>query len=139
MEMTQLVETDQIRTFVTAGNAVFTLKSLKTGEHLTYKVRESDRDGLSFVYARRGSRMDYLGCLWSGEKYVQSRGSKFDRGEAQAKGFSWFWTRLSSGDLPETVEVWHEGKCGRCNRELTDPESISWGLGPVCREKLGLA
>lgn len=25
-------------------------------------------------------------------------------------------------------------RCRRCNRELTDPESIECGIGPVCRE-----
>lgn len=27
------------------------------------------------------------------------------------------------------------GECGCCGRELTDPESIAFGIGPVCREK----
>jgi len=32
---------------------------------------------------------------------------------------------------------YHEGKCGRCARKLTVPESIISGLGPICREKSG--
>ncbi|MGI0134991.1 MAG: DUF6011 domain-containing protein [Candidatus Micrarchaeaceae archaeon] len=28
------------------------------------------------------------------------------------------------------------GKCGVCGRLLTDPESRSYGIGPVCREKI---
>lgn len=28
------------------------------------------------------------------------------------------------------------GKCGVCNRTLTDPESRAYGIGPVCRGKL---
>jgi hypothetical protein len=35
-------------------------------------------------------------------------------------------------------EVYHEGRCGRCNRKLTVPESIETGLGPECASKLGL-
>ena len=30
------------------------------------------------------------------------------------------------------LEVWHEGRCGRCNRALTVPESIASGIGPEC-------
>lgn len=29
------------------------------------------------------------------------------------------------------------GSCGCCGRELTDPESIAVGIGPICIEKLG--
>ena len=29
------------------------------------------------------------------------------------------------------------GSCGCCGRELTDPESIALGIGPICIEKIG--
>ena len=31
------------------------------------------------------------------------------------------------------------GSCGVCHRTLTDPESIRFGIGPVCRERLGVS
>lgn len=34
------------------------------------------------------------------------------------------------------VEVWHEGKCCRCGRKLTVPESIESGIGPECAGKM---
>jgi hypothetical protein len=46
--------------------------------------------------------------------------------------FAWFWDRLRNGNLPEQVEVHHEGRCGRCGRALTVPESIESGFGPEC-------
>lgn len=36
------------------------------------------------------------------------------------------------------IEVWHEGRCGRCARRLTVPESILIGIGPECAEIMGL-
>jgi len=30
---------------------------------------------------------------------------------------------------------YHVGRCGSCQRTLTDPESISLGIGPVCLKK----
>ena len=39
--------------------------------------------------------------------------------------------------LPKTVEVWHEGICGRCGRKLTVPESVERGLGPECAGLVG--
>jgi len=29
-------------------------------------------------------------------------------------------------------ELMHEGRCGRCGRPLTRPESIQSGIGPIC-------
>lgn len=29
------------------------------------------------------------------------------------------------------------GICSCCNAELTNPESIALGIGPICREKWG--
>lgn len=33
------------------------------------------------------------------------------------------------------LQVWHEGRCGRCGRKLTVPSSIETGLGPECAGK----
>ena len=32
-------------------------------------------------------------------------------------------------------DVHHEGKCGKCGRPLTVPESVKTGLGPICSGK----
>ncbi len=34
------------------------------------------------------------------------------------------------------IEYLYEGKCRRCNRTLTVPESIESGIGPVCAGKV---
>jgi hypothetical protein len=31
------------------------------------------------------------------------------------------------------------GRCAVCMRELSDPESIERGIGPVCAERMGWA
>ena len=40
-------------------------------------------------------------------------------------------------DYPNGFELRHEGKCGRCGRKLTVPESIDRGIGPECWGKMG--
>ena len=35
----------------------------------------------------------------------------------------------------EGYELLHEGRCLVCNRPLTDPESVLFGVGPTCAEK----
>jgi hypothetical protein len=39
--------------------------------------------------------------------------------------------------MPDGVVIWHEGRCGRCGRRLTVPESIESGYGPECIGKIG--
>jgi hypothetical protein len=40
--------------------------------------------------------------------------------------------------LAEAARIGHQtGTCCICGRELTNPESISMGIGPICIEKGG--
>lgn len=53
--------------------------------------------------------------------------------DVKAKGFAWFWRTLTSGrEFPAGFEFWHEGRCARCSRRLTVPESVASGFGPEC-------
>ena len=53
------------------------------------------------------------------------------------RAFAWAWQQLvSSNEIPSKLEIWHEGKCGRCARTLTVPESIESGFGPECMGRL---
>ena len=39
-------------------------------------------------------------------------------------------------ELEDYIELWHEGRCGKCGRVLTVPTSISTGFGPDCLRRL---
>ena len=53
--------------------------------------------------------------------------------DMRARAFEWLWRMLKSAKpLPPTFEFWHEGRCGKCGKKLTTPESIERGLGPEC-------
>ena len=45
-------------------------------------------------------------------------------------GFKHIVAGLSVGELPDNLEIWHEGHCGKCGRLLHDPISVSVGFGP---------
>jgi hypothetical protein len=45
---------------------------------------------------------------------------------------NWVLDHLSEGEMPPLTEIWHEGRCGRCGRKLTVPDSIAIGIGPDC-------
>jgi hypothetical protein len=130
------------RAYVLAGNAKITVVSLKTGTRFTFQIverdpEESDEDGkiLHFVKVLTGpdntSNFTFLGTVFQTVDYRPGRRSEVPPHAPSARAWAWTWAHLES----DQIEVWHSGRCGRCGRELTDPESIATGLGPYCREK----
>jgi hypothetical protein len=55
------------------------------------------------------------------------------------RAFDWMWTHLLRDAIPGMLEIWHEGRCGRCSRKLTVPESLKSGFGPECAGKVGFS
>lgn len=139
------MNTKQIKRFVTAGNATFTITSARTGRHMTYQCNkplgeEGNGGAPIFVKVLTGpdNRHDYtyLGMLAPSEEFIRTK--KSANMPEHYRAFRWFWEILRAGrDLPDTVIFQHAGRCGRCGRTLTTPESIELGLGPVCAEKEG--
>jgi hypothetical protein len=131
------------RAFMLAGKATFTVVSGKTGTRFTYKVvAKTMNDGkvLHFVSVLTGSdnTSDYtfLGTIFDRASYRHGNRSPIGREAASAKAFAWTWERLTAGNLTGAT-IHHEGRCGRCNRALTVPESILSGFGPECAGKMG--
>ena len=145
------------RQFITAGNATVTLRSKKTGNHFTFRVRApKDEDehgnkkpdnGFRFVSLMTGSdnenSFSYFGYLkptQAGTLFCHGGGkAKVAVGAPGAAAFSWVWQQLAQGKMPEALEVWHEGKCGRCARKLTHPASLLSGFGPECAHRFEAA
>lgn len=147
-----------VQDFIFAGNATFTLKSLKTGTRFTYKVRVKKEDAerlclgqqcpaevVYFVSLLRGPDNEndfaYMGVLRKSPPrfFLTAASGKVGRAAPAHKALVWFvqMMRLErSVVLGVSLEVWHEGKCGRCGRKLTVPESIVAGLGPECAGRM---
>lgn len=141
METAQFTDLAAARRFVTAGKALFTLVSERTGARFTFKVKlapkrdENDRDAW-FVSVLTGpqntSDYTYLGMLLENGRFIDDRKLRIGLDAPSRKAFRWFWARVNAGSDLHECQVWHEGRCGRCGRLLTVPESIESGLGPVC-------
>lgn len=143
------------REFVLAGNATVTLQSRKSGNHFTYRVRQAtDRStgepvNRWFVSLMNGpdneSSYAYIGLLDAdahSSGMIQFRQTAKCRAGADAPsvcGFVFFWRAVVDGRMPADMIVRHEGRCGRCNRKLTVPESIDRGIGPECATRVGVA
>jgi hypothetical protein len=129
--------------FIHAGKATITLVSSKTGNRFTYRINQSDDGQAYFVNVLTGadneSSYSYLGRIsrdifWLGRKVA--RPGDISRDAPCAKAFDWAWRALVKGNMPPQLQVWHEGRCGRCARKLTVPESIAAGFGPECQGKV---
>jgi len=131
--------------FVLAGRALFTVLNTKTGNRYTYQVQQPDeqRDPahpVAFVKVLTGSDNvnDYsmIGMLFDRSNYRHWKRSYIQENAPSEVAFKWFFERLLQGNLPECIQVLHHGKCCRCGRVLTVPESIEAGIGPECATKL---
>ena len=148
----QLTTAQAAREYLRAGRATVTLVSKKTKARFTYRVNTpEDRD--TGKPATDGTLMvsvltnpdnvrgyAWLGrvsrdIFWVGRKNPKPGEIRKDAPSAVA--FDWTWKKLLQGELPESLEIWHEGRCGRCGRKLTVPSSVARGFGPECAEKVG--
>jgi len=135
------------RAFITGGNATVTLVSTNTGTRFTYKIRARDEGAMHFVSLLSGpdnendyrylGRIDASARFWAGRRNPKPGDVGADAPSSLA--FQWAWERLAKGVLLDSLEIWHEGRCGRCNRKLTVPESLKSGLGPECAGKVGFS
>jgi Family of unknown function (DUF6011) len=140
--------------FILAGNATFTIRSKESGERFTFRVKKPKKKvdspygagdqpsnpTIYFIELLTGSSNEtdygYLGFIRNGQ-YIH--GGIKARITVRAKShlaFVWVWDRLANDRIPSNIEIWHEGRCGRCGRKLTVPSSIASGLGPECAGKM---
>ena len=136
-----------IRTFITSGNATGTLTSLKSGAHFTFKFRKvQDRNDRFFVSLLTGPNNEedysYAGLMHihsgSGHLSFQVTGKSCVGNDCiSVKALRWALAKVNRGEaLDPQGKFQHEGRCGRCGRKLTHPESIETGLGPECAAKV---
>ena len=142
MEQHQINTKDALK-YILAGNATVTLVEPLTKERRTFKVQEDDKvPGKFFVYFLSGSDNEsdytYLGMIFTNDGvrsfHLTKTTIKKYANSVPFKAFDWTFARLTAG-LDPFVQIWHEGRCGRCGRKLTVPESILSGLGPECSKK----
>ncbi len=153
-----LTDWPAVQEFLFAGNAIITLKSLRTDVRFTYKVRAKKEDAarvaagtmpeleaVHFVNLLRGpdntADFTYMGVLRRPGRFFHTAASgKVSRAAPSYKALLWALDAMRcrrEGVLGRSLEVWHEGRCGRCGRLLTVPDSVRVGLGPECQRVTG--
>lgn len=140
--------------FVTAGNATFTVRqpaSAPGNPHYTFRVRKKEANPpypeAYFVSLLTGPDNDsaytYLGVLnpQTGEVRLTKKSAYAEDSYPVRLLRRVLACLLAGKGLAITAagyDVMHEGKCGRCGRTLTVPESLDNGIGPECIKLMGL-
>jgi len=128
-----------------------TLVSKKSGARFTYdiKCKDPEKEGVSDVWyvdllTGPNNRKDFsplaVLTLRNGRlMYFHAKKSRIGEDAPSAVALKWAVENIvirGSESAMAQLEVWHEGKCGRCGGKLSVPESIALGLGPDCAEKV---
>lgn len=142
----RMTDPHKIKEFLFAGRAVFTLASARTGTRFTYKLCQKKEDPHVFwlhvlvapdLYKFAGVVTDsHTAPAFT---YRFSHKSQLSATAPSIQAVAWFLVHLfKSETLHPQLEFWHEGRCGKCGRALTVPESIATGLGPECAAMMGV-
>ena len=142
-------------TFIQAGKAIFTVEVPEAHRpqgakpHYTFKVTSKDDriladEKIRFLSLLTGpdntSDYAYIGILKSDGNVKLTGASRMTAESYPVKLASRVISRIISGDvgpiLDAGFDVHHEGRCCRCGRKLTTPESIKAGIGPECAGKI---
>lgn len=134
----------EAKRFIIAGKAIFTL--VGANSRYTFKVQRkdaSDRYPESWFVSlltgpENSSDYTYLGMLDSASGQVRlTKQSKYRDDSSPVRAIRWALRHIWAGKaLPAPGQILHAGRCGRCGRLLTVPESIASGFGPECAGRL---
>lgn len=138
--------------FVTAGKATFTLEVASEfanknnlNPHYTFSVKKKPASMqypetwfVSMLTGRDNeTNYSYLGILSpnNGEVHLTQKSKLKDDSmvvKLLRKSLKRIWENQTEEITKAGFDLHHEGRCGRCGRKLTVPESIKTGLGPEC-------
>ena len=122
---------------ITTHNGIITILNPVTGDHRTVKV-QTQKDDADFMPGKRllsmlvgpdnTSSYKSFGVLH--DDYIQLWRT------CDGPIFRWLANfLLDPTKFADKVEVNFEGRCRRCGRQLTTPESVETGIGPICAGK----
>lgn len=132
-----IIKHNKIRRFILAGNAYFTVVNVITNNKLTFHIVRPKEKGPWFVWAtNKKGKYGFLGTIFqrtTGLEYDWGwRNGKFTKDSVANKSFKYLWKKMLSNSLSAKIVFYHNSRCGRCGRRLTDPKSIKRGFGPCC-------
>lgn len=133
MQDIHIINNKEVGDFIFAGRSLFTCKNTRSENRFTFKVKKHKKDDIFFVSVLTNPGVyEFIGSVKRGFKFKHSIKSRISESSQSVRVFDYIIIRLITGSLPDFIEVWHNGHCGRCGRVLTVPDSIETGYGPEC-------
>lgn len=139
--------TENILDYILGGDSCFCVRQSDDNgtKECWYSVRQNhNSEKMFFVNLVDGNRSKYLGYFYSNDvgqlRNLTVKTKKAEAGPEYALPLIRVLNRLKTheGKLWSGVTLVSDGRCAKCGRRITDPESIRYGIGPKCRERLGL-
>lgn len=135
------VDKNYILEFLLGGKCECVICNTKTGNKFNFRINVSENNkNMFFVYANIDGKKAYAGYIKIKDNaisYIQGNKGVLSENDLPIKALLYVIRHYKT--LPDSVEVLHVGKCSRCGRRLTNPESIHTGLGPACFKKVKLS
>lgn len=137
-----------VRDFILGGKAEFTIFQ-EPDIQVKYLVKANDNKSCWFISTemKSGAKLS-SDALVSGKNLVYQgylkRDLSFNIGKKGIKDYNekaingLLWVLRHGDKLPDKVHIFHHGKCSVCGRKLTDSMSLSCGIGPTCRKRVGV-
>lgn len=132
--------TENILEYLLGGKCEFILSQDAVGgkpaAKRRYKITSSHKNNKCYYVYCEG---DYIGYFMSYNignlKVISNKGNESDMGKPLVVVLN---SLKNNGRLPGNgvVHITSTGRCSVCGRVLTDLNSIKYGVGPTCREKI---
>ena len=134
--MSGIIKHSDALRFIMAGNSTVTFLNKKSGNRFTFKVKVPKNfnvdNPIHFVKVLTNPDIyQFIGSVFT-NKFKHSHKSKISNDAQSVKVFNYVFSKLQEGSLDDCIEIYHEGKCGKCGRPLTVPQSTEIGIGPEC-------
>lgn len=142
MDRHAIKQTDAL-SFIMGGNSLFTIYIQTTGKHYTFKVLQHHQVENRFKVMILNGPDNTHNYKEFGHIIVENGVPLFHKGHYSfnrdyAELFDIIFLNFSIGVEMPTVTIFHSGRCCRCGRLLTVPESIVSGIGPECAFKTSI-
>ena len=129
--------------FIQGGKAYVTLLSLTTNVHYTYEiVKAKKHNNPSFgdtyfvsVLFNEKDEYTYVGYIRNNQFMYGSGKSLFAADAPSILAFRYLLSLAVENRESAKIKLFHSGKCCRCGRKLTHPESLETGIGPECGKR----
>lgn len=130
-----------LRAYVLSKKPVFTLYSAKTKLRYTFRLthQAGEWHRIERLYGDDNTKdYRYVGVfrissiMWAGRTRLDLNYRFSEQSEATKQIAYFLKVLVGEEPWPETMYFYPSGRCARCGRVLTTPESIERGFGPKC-------